>query len=1075
VKSSGRTIAPLLLLLGIAACSAALAWRARVVDRWMRDDLLLHTRLIARTVTPGMLAGLTGTKDDLSRPTYQRLKNQFESTRGAYPEARYIYLMIRRADGGIAELLDSDPPDAEAPPGLSYPEATEELRRVFRGGAPIVEGPVADRWGTWVSALVPIRDPATGTAVAVLGMDVDATVWRAKILRSLRPFAILLALIGAVGWIGSASLRWRAGLPHQRQAGPLRHIEAGLAVAIGLLLTLCLAVGADQNERREHWATFSRLAASAIDLVNDAIADIRDVELEGLARLFESSDFVDRAEFVYYAGFLTHSAFAQSWEWVPAVPVAELAAFEAAARSNGSPEFAVWQPVAGGGREPPSGRDISYPICYIAPAVGNEPAIGFDLGSDPARRAALETAAATRLMTASEPVPLVQAADGARGIRVFRAVFRRDSPDKLNGFVGVTLRMDAYLAAALEPLLADAPVAIAIEQLRVDAPPLRLAAAQDPGSEGSALRMLAPVYAFGQTYAVACRPSTWFHRLYAPLGALRATVGGCLATAVVAIALAFQRYRQTTLEQMVRERTADLRRSEAQLIEAQRMARIGSWELDLRTKSFHCSQEFRRLFGRDPAESGASCAAYRDAIHPEDRAMVEQALARSAQSRTPCDIAYRLVLPDGLTRHVRERCETDCDEDGRPVRSAGTVQDITDLKQAEAEREQLQEQLLQARKMESIGRLAGGVAHDFNNMLQAVIGNASLALAEAPPGSALREHIEEIGKSAGRSADVARQLLAFASRQTVSPRVLDLNDTVEGMLKMLRRLIGEEIELQWMPGPDLWPIRMDPSQIDQILANLAVNARDAIGGVGQVAIETRNYACDEFCARDFPGCAGGEYVQLVVRDTGRGMDDETRAHIFEPFFTTKPRGKGTGLGLATVFGIVRQNRGFIEVDSKPGEGATFRILLPRTELPPGGIDAPAAAPQTVRSGGECILIVEDEASILKLSRAALARLGYTVLTAATPAEAIARAAEHSGGIDLLITDVVLPEMNGPELVRRLTAVRPGMKYLFMSGYTADVIAERGVLDEGTPFIQKPFSLDALTAKVREVLEGPPHA
>lgn len=395
---------------------------------------------------------------------------------------------------------------------------------------------------------------------------------------------------------------------------------------------------------------------------------------------------------------------------------------------------------------------------------------------------------------------------------------------------------------------------------------------------------------------------------------------------------------------------------------------------------------------------------------------------------------------------------------------------ITDRKRAETEREKLQGQLGQAQKMESVGRLAGGVAHDFNNMLQSILGNAALALEEVPPGSPLRESLEEIQSSAQRSADLTRQLLAFARKQTISPKVLDLNDTVGGMLRMLRRLIGEDIDLAWMPGASLWPVRMDPSQVDQILANLCVNARDAISGSGKVTIATQNVRLGDTDVAGRSDVVPGEYVVLSVSDDGHGMDADTRAHLFEPFFTTKEPGKGTGLGLATVFGIVQQNQGSIEVTSERGQGTTFRILLPRVLVQTSAELPEAVTPS--RGGTETVLLVEDEGQILHLSRRILEQRGYTVLAAATPQAALTLASRHPGPIHLLITDVVMPGMNGKALFERLQASRGDLKCLFMSGYTANVIAHHGVLEEGVEFLQKPFTVEALAARVRKVLEAP---
>ncbi len=397
-----------------------------------------------------------------------------------------------------------------------------------------------------------------------------------------------------------------------------------------------------------------------------------------------------------------------------------------------------------------------------------------------------------------------------------------------------------------------------------------------------------------------------------------------------------------------------------------------------------------------------------------------------------------------------------------------SVRDITERKKVEEENEQLQTQLAQAHKMESIGRLAGGVAHDFNNMLGVILGHTEMALQGLNPTNPLFTNLQEINTAARRSADLTRQLLAFARKQTVAPKVLNLNNTVQEVITMLRRLIGEDINLIWLPGENLPPVKIDPTQIDQILANLCVNARDAIADMGDVTIKTEAATFDESYCAAHVGYNPGEYVLLEVSDTGCGMDSETLTLLFEPFFTTKEIGRGTGLGLATVYGIVQQNKGFIKVLSEPGQGTTFKIYLPR-HTSPTELLAKEETEHMTEHGHETILLVEDELMILNMTAAILKQHGYNVLTAATPGEAIQLAGEHAGAIDLLMTDVVMPEMNGRALAEHLLILSPNLRCLFMSGYTADVIGHHSVLDEDVHFIQKPFTLKDLTAKVREVL------
>jgi PAS domain S-box-containing protein len=382
----------------------------------------------------------------------------------------------------------------------------------------------------------------------------------------------------------------------------------------------------------------------------------------------------------------------------------------------------------------------------------------------------------------------------------------------------------------------------------------------------------------------------------------------------------------------------------------------------------------------------------------------------------------------------------------------------------------LQAQLTQAQKMESVGRLAGGVAHDFNNMLSVINGYAELVLNDLQPNSSSHAKIQSILKAGRQSADIVRQLLAYARKQTIDPQILHLNEALDDMLRMLGNLIGENIELACMPGHNLWKVKMDPAQLNQMLANLAINARDAITDVGRVTIETGNVVFDQtFCAMH-AGTMPGEFVLLSVSDNGRGMDQETQERLFEPFFTTKEPGKGTGLGLATVYGIVKQNNGFIYVYSEPGKGTTFRVYLPRYQSAPEE-ERPRPTPDEIPRGRETVLLVEDKPVVLDLCTAMLENLGYEVLPAADQKEALRLAREHPGEIHLLLTDVIMPGMNGRDLKDQILPLRPEIKCLFMSGYTANVIVHHGVLEEGINFIEKPFTRHSLAVKLRQVLTG----
>ncbi len=398
----------------------------------------------------------------------------------------------------------------------------------------------------------------------------------------------------------------------------------------------------------------------------------------------------------------------------------------------------------------------------------------------------------------------------------------------------------------------------------------------------------------------------------------------------------------------------------------------------------------------------------------------------------------------------------------------GFGQDITERRQAEQERLKLQEQLAQSQKMESVGRLAGGIAHDFNNMLGVIIGQTELALMKSEKSGDVYTSLREIDKAAKRSAELTSQMLAFARKQAVTPRVIDLNETINGMFSMLRRLIGENIELEWLPGASVWNVMVDPTQIDQILANLCVNSRDAIIGNGRITIQTENVEMGENWSGTGSGAIPGEYVKLTVKDTGTGFAAEMLEHIFEPFFTTKETGKGTGLGLAMVYGIVKQNQGYIDVNSKEGEGACFMIYFPRSKSEVSDVPGDRTG-KIGEKGSETILLVEDEPMLLDMTSSMLEALGYSVIATSKPDEAVNIARREKERIRLLITDVIMPGINGRDLSSMILEIIPGLNRLFMSGYTADVIAHHGVLEDGVHFIQKPFSLGGLAEQVSNAL------
>jgi PAS domain S-box-containing protein len=494
------------------------------------------------------------------------------------------------------------------------------------------------------------------------------------------------------------------------------------------------------------------------------------------------------------------------------------------------------------------------------------------------------------------------------------------------------------------------------------------------------------------------------------------------------------------------------------------------WTANLDKKCDYFNQPWLTFTGRTlEQEYGDGWA---EGVHPDDLKACFETFVTAFDRREPFTMFYRLRRHDGEYRWLQDHGVPRFDSAGQFLGYIGHCLDVNDQKRAEKEREILEHQLLQSQKMEAVGRLAGGVAHDFNNMLQVIKGYAEMLLVSTDPQDPKASDIREVLKATQRSGDLTRQLLAFARKQTMAPRVLNVNEAVGDLLKMLGRLIGEDIQLQWRQSSDAGCIRMDPGQLSQILTNLVVNARDAVRAGGRIVIEASKVEIDGPYCRTHEGFEPGLYVRLAVSDNGTGMDKDTVLHLFEPFFTTKPKGKGSGLGLATVYGIVKQNKGFINVYSEPGVGTTFKIYLAsvaEAALP----SREQAAKAVVPLGGETVLLVEDEAILLALVRRMLEQFGYTVLAASGPVMALKLVAEHAGKIDLLVTDVIMPEMSGRELWKRLAVTLPACKVLFMSGYTANIIDRHGLLDKDVHFLEKPFSKDALAAKLRELLAPEP--
>jgi PAS domain S-box-containing protein len=512
-----------------------------------------------------------------------------------------------------------------------------------------------------------------------------------------------------------------------------------------------------------------------------------------------------------------------------------------------------------------------------------------------------------------------------------------------------------------------------------------------------------------------------------------------------------------------------LKLNEARLANAQRVAHIGSWEADVDTDNLYWSEETYRIFGVEPTAENANMKLFYNHVHPDDIRKIEIARDYAYKNKVPYMLDHRIILPDGSERIVHEQAEIVYDEFGNPQRMVGTVQDITERMNAEKEKDKLEHQFQHVQKMESIGQLAGGVAHDLNNLLTPILGYGDMLLDGFTTDDPRKESVEQILLAGEKARDLIRQLLAFSRKQMLEFQPIDINSTIQGFSTLLRRTIRENISINTLLMPDLPKILGDIGQLEQVIMNLAVNAQDAMLNGGNLIISTKAVDIDEEHASLYPGLKSGKYVLLSIIDSGQGMTSETKQHIFEPFFTTKEKGKGTGLGLATTYGIVKQHGGYIDIISELTKGTTCDIYLPVTSTKVVEKNESTEKPGLDTRGTEVILLVEDNEIVRKLASVILQQQGYTVLSAEDGPHALKMMAEYHRKIDMVVTDVVMPEMSGKELCEIITAQYPDMKILYMSGYAEDAIIHQGVLDEGVEFIHKPFTVQMLATKVKNIL------
>ncbi|MBA3030281.1 MAG: response regulator [Desulfobacteraceae bacterium] len=1068
-KTPQRGLPALVVLASILAAGVFfIGWVAAHKDKVLRENYLFQTQLIGKAIDLDMIRTLSGSPTDLSSKQYLKLKDQLARAKTINGDCRFLYLMGKRENGEVFFFADSEPQGSEdeSPAGQIYHEVSPQFSAVLNQKIALTEGPVTDHWGTWISALVPLLDPKTHDLVAVLGMDFSARDFRKTLFSAaLPPFlATLFALVVLI--FGSLLIHQfaRHGRALAFYPGDSRLIF--IIVVTGFFLSGSSAWIIHEKVARSRCNTFQKLAMERTEAIATALDTLLDLELEALARFYEASDSVSPEAFSSYTDFILKNPAIQALEWVEPVTDAQKANFQARQRAEGQAGFSLWERNGDGVSRPATGRNLYYPVVRISPRTGNEEILGFDQGSDFLRRKVLEESMETGLPECSEFIPLIQEETPTQALLVCRPVFSPESGSNLKGFAVGVLRIEYLLKIALQ----DDDMIFNL------VPETRLAVLQDSQDSDlpspSEFSILRPVFIFNKVFFLSATAGPGFKRLYPVRGPFPAAFGGIVFTLLTATMAGMILRKRGQLEEMVFESTEKLDEAENRIDLAIHGADLGIWDWDIETSELVFNELWAEKLGYNAQEIRQTLFDWEKSVPPEDLPLVIQAMTQYLEGNSEFfEMEHRLIPKSGSSVWVLVRGRTIKKNDqGKPLRICGTYLDITQRKQAEEDRESLQSQLIQAQKMEAVGRLAGGVAHDLNNMLSPIIGYGEMLVEDPVLGDDQKEFVKAILSAGFRARDMVRQLLAFGRKQTLEFKLINMNKTIEKFEKLLRRAIAENIDLQIVLSSVIQAVKADQGQIEQVIMNLVVNAAQAMPDGGVLTIKTGPLELDEAYADQHPDVKPGPHVVLAVSDTGCGMDEAVREKIFEPFFSTKGE-MGTGLGLATVYGIIKQHGGDIGVYSEPDRGTTFKVYLPVSTEDHGIIpERHNKRLEKVFFGDETILLVEDNDSVRQMVLSILERQGYHVLLAENGSRALSVAANHHGPLHLLLTDVVMPGMNGRELFQETLKTRLDLRVLYMSGYAEDVIAHHGVLDEKMAFIQKPFTVQSLSAKVRERLD-----
>ena len=1070
------------LAVGVLTIVGAMRRQLNVLER-----TLLHQAYSITQSIPLERVKLLLENPDTQHPAYQRLQHQLDIALQLNPRWRQIKLLTLSDSDDINILLTSrggshnDPSRPPPPDRNDFPLA----RQAFDNVESHAEGPLGLRRETLISrAYVPLGSTYSNRPAIVVVLTVDSSDWYAQSRRAGRPplqCMLVLLLILAVSHI-----RWRTRAANSISPPRRSHLEIVTVILTGLTLTVAGGWRAHELETRHLHEIFQVMAHAKASNFLNAFRHLRDTGVESFGQFFENSDHVSREEFDNYCVELDLTPAINAWGWIEQVPTDQRDAWQRAFREQLGPDARIWEYNGDRQAVEAASRPIHYPIVYLRVMGPEDPHFpttpGFDLASDPALEHLLTHH--DPLAFSSDLCELCDTSSERPHVSIFRPVLFADPHPGQPGFVVAILHFQRFFQTVVSAHPAVNPLLnLEISECFADAPPLLLASAAPAPAAPPRANLLAnfiqpftlPILAFGRVYAVTVQPTPLFGGIYKTFLTWLVLLSGLIITAISAWLTATIVNRNAHMTRLVAGRTHDLTVLLDRYNQLSRHTRTITWSVDLDGCLTRVSQTCHEILGHTAEELVGNKSLSPTRHDAPDDIFAQTLRDAMANLRPILNLEHPARTKDGRNLWMTTSGIPLLDARGQLTGYQGNTTDITRDHLRQQEHERLQERLRHAEKMESIGRLAGGIAHDFNNMLQAILGYSELALDTLEPAHNAHHDLREIQQVARRSANLIQQLQAFARKQPIQPRVLELNAVVEDSLGMLAFLLGAHIPLDWQPGTGDLYIQFDPGHLDQVLINLCVNARDAIAPhPGRIYIETARVKLDNLLSNLHGDIPPGIYIRLAITDTGSGMTPDHIARVFEPFYTSKKIGQGLGLGLATVHGILQQNRATPHIISRPGQGTTFEIYFP-AQPPPDTLD-PAAPPgdpaaATTPPGTETILLVEDADNLRRAVHMMLESLGYTVHAYATPLEALQFAQKNPAAFDCLLTDILMPDLLGTELVQRLLALRPHLPFLYISGYAANQFLGSDPASAQRRFLAKPFSRSQLARKLREILDA----